>query len=244
MIADESLVGPGFVADSCSDASQFIIASDQDLWDKAGQLHAARALGAKVQAMLSTASGLTYVPEGFLWDLELRRHVRPVGCLTHDPLHVVFEHGCVEEEYTHLLPRLFEEGITWSHIVAFCTADWCFPKMFGSSAKLRSVLNAGRREKFRKTGVFAATASEHLMLLPVFLYFLETVVLPTKPTLSTEIDSYRALACVCALLSQCKTGSPDVSKLTRACRLKGEKFNLAYADHKRTKRKLHWLHHT
>ena len=114
-------------------------------------------------------------PKVFYTTWLCREHVPLADCLTHDPLHVVFEHGCLEEEYTHLLPRLFQEGITWTDIASFCSAAWCFPKSLGPN-RLRYVVGLGRREKYRKTGKFVATASEHLMLLPVFLHFLDSVV--------------------------------------------------------------------
>jgi hypothetical protein len=75
-VVSEQVLSPYMVDLSCCDPARFDLATDEQIWQKVDALHAQHGVGSKksfedTQMMY----GITYCPEGLLWDLPLRRWV-------------------------------------------------------------------------------------------------------------------------------------------------------------------------
>lgn len=65
----------------------------------------------------------------------------------------------------------------------------------------------------------------------------------SRRRLEREIDSYRTLSVVVALVKHGKLGKVDADRLRRAVELRGKAFICAYPDSPCTLHKAHWLYH-
>jgi len=112
---------------SCPDPRRFDSRSDRDFWFQADLL-----------AMLSvtlnvgnfkeqeTIMGLTYNPNGLLWDKDLRGHIRPTAVQTYDPMHCLVSDGICQKELNLVLQRVLDNGVTIERIRATFDRDWHF----------------------------------------------------------------------------------------------------------------------
>ena len=243
-VLKDRIESPYLVHISCNDASRFDLASDADLWTKADQLHAqALVVGGTKKAFeeLQMAYGFTYSPEGLLWDLDLRAHVKPAGCITFDAMHAVLSNGIAQNEAALLITCLKEVGVSFAVLRSFVSADWKFCKALGSQSVLRGCFSDAREHAFKEGGAFKAGASEMLLAFPVLLYFLHSVVAP-QGLLKNQTDSFGKLGKVMRIVQRGKEGINLHAELSQAIQDHAVAFAVAYPDDE-VKPKNHYIHH-
>ena len=106
---------------SCHDSRRFEPSSNADIWSKADKLERMKHDGTS-KSVFDRAQmlyGLTYSPCSLLWDVELRRHVKPIDIITFDVLHATVANGTVQNETGWLLSSLRHAGITWGWSAIF-----------------------------------------------------------------------------------------------------------------------------
>jgi len=191
---------------------------------------------------LQTHYGITYLPEGILWDMDLRRYIRPAEMITFDSMHCLVSNGIVQNETSWLLIALEGVGVTWSAVEKFCTNEsWRFCSSLGSHSRMKACFTKARALNFKSSKEFKAGASEMLMIQPVLLHFCEKVVLPLG-LLVPEIRSYSALGRVLNLICMGKAGQPLHQALKVALREHAKLCGAAY-DVADFKPKNHYVHH-
>ena len=242
--SDLALVGDGLVSLQTCDMSAFEFASDDDLWAKADALEEASKGKKSALKRLEMALGLNYSPEAFLWCKALRPHVRPAMCLTFDQMHILLSQGLADIEYESILPKLISDGVSWDDIHNFCSAAWQTPKTFSRYAKTREAFSLSKRRHWQCNKRFSLSAGEHISLMPIFLHFLETIVAKTHPGRFTrEIQSFRCLTTVVALVKEGKLNASGAEQLERACVARSLAHHRAYPNASLLVLKPHWLLH-
>jgi hypothetical protein len=72
-VVNEQVLSPYVVDLSCCDPARFDLITDEQLWQKVDALHAQHGVGTKKSfAETQIMYGITYCPEGLLWDIPLR----------------------------------------------------------------------------------------------------------------------------------------------------------------------------
>jgi len=242
---DDELPSDQFVRLTCADADKFVAATNDDVWMKADTLAAAHgAIGIGAFKHLETALGFTYIPQGLLYDRDLRSHVRPVDCLTLDQMHCLLSDGLAQDEVSCVLYVLHNLGDTWANINTFMQADWHFCSVHTSGRRaIRTAFSVHREKHFKKTWSFSPGASDMYAIYPILGHYLDRVARPTYgEELDLAIDSYHALGCVIALAKEGKQDAAHAAQLLRACSAHMRKFLLAYPD-KHITPKGHWTFH-
>ena len=242
---DDTPLPAGFVDMSSGDYTRFQHATNEDVWTKAETLRAQFTILNRTNfRALETATGLRYNPLGALYGPELREHVKPIDVLTHDAMHVLFANGLGQLEFSLILQRLEAAGYRWEDIRDWMSSHWRSCRAFGPMARLRDCWNDARAKAFHKTQAYKASASEMLMLFPIFGYYLATEVAP-RGHLAQEIRSYDALELLVGLVKNGKfgrhadTASVDLSNVAKAHQ---DAFVEAYPD-ARVPPKGHWQFH-
>jgi hypothetical protein len=217
---------------SCSDPRLFDCRSDDDWWFAADLL-------SRLQPTLTKAQfeeqerifGLTWNPDGLLWDVELREHVPPIKVQTYDPAHCLLCHGLMQKEMSLLLVRMKAQGTTWESIRVLMAADWrtCHCLGGGRAASCFTAVFSDAREKhFSKTKEFACGASEMLDIIAPFRYFLEMQVGDFAHKLRAEILSFTSLADVMSLISLAKDGRVVADQIAQGLYRHAVRFAAAY----------------
>ena len=241
-VLNERVASPGLVHISCAEVEKFQLASDADLWRKADHLHALCGTTTKTAfEHKQLLYGLTYCPEGLLWDRSLRPYVHPASCTSYDSMHCLVGNGVAQNETGYLLSALKGIGVTWQHLRRYTASDWHFNAASGSSAILRASFAEAREKAWASSGAFKSTASEMLMMQPVLLHFLHTVVQPTNQ-LQPHLASYEALGRLLHIVRLAKDGQPVHGGLQEAAKAHSVLFARAYPGEE-VKPKDHYTHH-
>ena len=250
---DAAIPSPDFVSLTNTDASKLQICTSEDLYEKADTLSRTAPPHMRVgrHRQLQTAMGLRYFPDGLLWDKDLRRHMRMAEAITFDSMHVLLVNGMACDEISFLFGVIMDRTVmrrrvTWDHLRTFVDADFCFCHCYHITGKVSKMLSSAREERYNKDGTIAFGAAEVLLLVPLILYFLEVVVVPSlvppvAPAVPLAVTSFRALARVIALTQAGKLGRTDADHLAHAIRVHGEAYQASYGSS--TKTKPHWLLH-
>ena len=180
--------------------------------------------------MLSKASGISYHQEGLLYDEELREHVLPSEVIMYDGMHVLYSNGIWQHETGLVLHKLSAlprwDDDDWKN---FARADFRNHHHYGTWSGRANTVSAQREAAFKSNASFPCTASEMMMVLPVFLHYLQTVVAKVYD-LGDVLASYEALADVCHLFQQCKFGKPAEPELRAAATRHLRLFKLAHGE--------------
>ena len=241
-VLNERVASPGLVHISCAEVEKFQLASDADLWRKADHLRALCGTITKTAfEHKELLYGLTYCPEGLLWDRSLRPYVQPASCTSYDSMHCLVGNGLAQNETGYLLSALKGIGVTWRQLRQYTASDWHFNVASGSSAILRANFAEAREKAWASSGVFKSTASEMLMMQPVLLHFLYTVVQPTNQ-LQPHLASYEALGRLLHFVRLAKDGQPVHAGLQEAAKAHSVLFARAYPGEE-VKPKDHYTHH-
>ena len=89
LAARSKLIRGRFISVESPDVREFILHDNSSVWEAADEL--ARLKGESPTTLFAkqeTHAGLTYHPEGILWDIPLRRFVRPISAAIVDWMHV------------------------------------------------------------------------------------------------------------------------------------------------------------
>lgn len=217
----------GFVGLRCSDPSLLSRASDGDIWQKADEV---LALAPSHLQAGQTARGIKRVPLGVIFDHELRPHCPPIQTSTHDAMHILNGMACLEMSLT-LVAMFRHNWLSWSGVRMWMESGWKFCGAFsGASSELKAAWNDARQKAFQKNKEFKAGASELIMIIPLFNYFLHCVVKPCG-ILDKEIRSFTSLARICGFIKQGKFArdvSSTASGLDAMFAEHAEAFNGAY----------------
>ena len=216
-----------FVGLDCSDPTLFARATNEDIWQKADEVSALPPARLKEG---QTARGIKCVPGGLLFDCELRPHCPPIDTSTHDAMHILNGMACTEMSL--LLTAMFRHpSLSWGSVRAWMDTNWKFCGAFsGAPAELKAAWNVARETAFGKHKEFKAGASELIMIIPVFGYFLECVAKP-RGILEKEIRSFAALALIYAFVKEGKFGRDlraTASGLDAVFAEHAKRFNDAY----------------
>lgn len=178
---------------SCCEPSEFIMNSDQCLFQKADRLQAAhRRRDANTDA-LATELGINYVPTSMLFDPSMRGLYKPVTHTIRDWMHMLVSEGvagtelclCIKECLRHVSIDVIH---TYTH-------QFRLPKVRGGSVP---------KEFFTMKSLGDHTmkhfASEQLTMIPLFNAFLQDIMRSLK-VMPHHIQSFALLEELVALLS-------------------------------------------
>ena len=196
------------------DPTDFLPASDQDLWDAQDELIRQQPLLTKTQLeQLETACGQNCEPLGLMACQELRPYVKPTRS-SFDSWHCYFVGGAAEVELDLLVKALYKLRFSTENIQAFCNDRWV----------------PAHSLKFTASGL-KGMAGDVLRAVFLFKHMCLTVLQPAGLLLS-KCTSFCALAEVVQCLQDMKLFEivPDEAK-ARLCALQTEhagKFKAAY----------------
>ena len=147
--------------------------SDGSLFAQADDLVAAHGhVNSVTFKNLEKASGLTYRPEAALWDERFRKVVLPITMTRYDPTHIFYSNGVIGKELELLLSKLAGLGVRFDTLATFFGAAWRSPLR---KLRMDDYVNDARAKHFRKTGNYAARASDIMAIVPVMRHFLYSV---------------------------------------------------------------------
>ena len=226
---------------TCGDARLCDFATDADIWEKVDSLQDQQAALTKSSfEALQMAYGLTFNADSLLYDAELRAHLRPCSLIRYDAMHCVLSNGIAQHEMALLLDALRAHSIGWEQLRAFAASDLQFHRAGGGAPSLRDCFSVAREKAFKDNGSFKAGAAEMLMVLPVVLFFLETVV-STAGVREDQILSFKELWRTQQCIRRGKDGRCDANELASAIRDHAAAFGKAYGP--KVKPKNHFLLH-
>ena len=219
---------------TCPDPRLFDARSNGDWWfaaDLLSELHPRLTRGQFEEQ--ERLLGLTYNPQGLLWDLELRRICPPISVQTYDPAHCFLCSGLAQKEIGLLLNKLKDAGMGFATIRTFMEADWRTCGCFGGKrapSKFASVFSKARDKHWRKSLEFGCGANELLDIVAPFRYFLEMQGDGFRQVFNREVASFCALADCIALLTMAKDGLPVADELAQKLHRHALRFVAAYGD--------------
>ena len=153
--------GANIVDITCVNKADIDCKTDADVWADCD--HLVRNVGHPDFKEIESCSGITYHPEGILFDLELRKSFKPSSSHRYDALHVLFSNGLLAAELM-LFMKLAKQhtGKYFASFREYCErAEWHSP----GTVKPQGVFSAAR-EKSSDTSLKAG-ASEQLVVYPV-----------------------------------------------------------------------------
>jgi len=187
---------------SSHDVSKMVKATNAQIWANADRLkakHADRILGRCTKAefdKLSVATGFTFSESGLVWDVDLRRWVRPADQITFDSMHNLYSNGLCQFECSLLFGRLFSLGFEFDDFRTFINSRFNICRTLGLRSHLVGCASQKRQNHLKSSGTFVCNASEMLLLRPVLLHFLQRV-LQIKFDIKKELASFEALSDMC-----------------------------------------------
>jgi hypothetical protein len=199
-------VPPPFLHISEGNYMDFQLQSDSDVFLLADNLAAMKARGVTAVSFNQTQkhSGLTYAPEGLLWDVTVRGWLGPT-CANFDPTHIYFSNGIFGSE-TQLLfdeiERMSKKNqcvISSRHFIDFVSSSWATPS-------LPSCLHSNISERQKAASLVLkdrGTASQQLSMFPLLDCFVRTSLL-SHPALKLKVDSFLQLCSVIRAVRRAK----------------------------------------
>ena len=172
-----------------------MIASWRRMQQRADDYKARRMTAADFQ-LWQQASGITWDAESLLASPLLEGVLKPCKQWVHDWLHCLLSNGIFALGAFLLLSSLDVWDTLFNHV-----AMWFLPKHL-QGINIKSLFEAGRVKKHRKSEKINATASELMTLEPILTYFVEKVALPAGSYVP-QCEAYLALATVVQMF-QCK----------------------------------------
>ena len=216
---------------SCTDVRCFDRCTNRDLWDKADMLVREKGrLGVGAFKQLTVAIGINYEPEGILFDIPLRRFLKPCDIVCYDSMHCVLSNGLAQNEVALLLCELDRHHVTWSHLRLFADSNWQVDRTSAlNSNPIKECFSTARERALKDSGHFKATASEMLLLMPILLFFLDTIV-AVKSICEDQVASFRALYQFQACIRLAKDGQCRPAEVERTCSTHAVAFKKAYGE--------------
>lgn len=179
----------GLVDTSCSDRSQLVRATNEDVWGKFDELAAIRATTRIGRfGLLQTAAGLRYLPHGVLANPSLRPYVKPVDGNMHDPMHIYVSNGVMNFEL-HALFTYAGFSDCYSAMRLLTEAAWHLPKLRRNISIKRPFDEAHEKASHNEQKCFKCQASELLTVVPLVRYYMDMAIAPRHPI---QAASFRA----------------------------------------------------
>lgn len=185
--------------------SDFDLSKDSDVWESVDHLAAQLPLLRNAAfEELQKCIGFAHNPDGLLLDRRLREHVKPISCNTWDFMHTYLQGGVASVEVHLFLSSCKKKiGLSFSHVLLFCQADW----RFQNSTILTSLKHVFSEEREACTKEsFKGGASELLSALPILAHFADRTC-NGRHELQKEVASLIALSPVVSCISRLGLGS-------------------------------------
>jgi hypothetical protein len=204
------------------------VRSDEDVFNTADLLARSQAtMNPTDFENLERSCGFTYVPAAPLWDLELRRFLRPVSTTRYDPTHIFYSNGIVNKELELLLTKLQEVGVGFEVLANFFGLPWKSPLR---KLIMNTFFSEARGKHFKKKGSYSSQASDLVALIPPMRHFLYSVP-GLYDLMPLEARSWDALADVHASMRKCKNGVvTELNVLRQRLEEHGDRVQEAYGD--------------
>ena len=107
---------------ACSDVKKLGLKTDADVWRQADEV--AASLGTASFKLKQQTRGITYHADAILFDIPLRRHIKPATCNRVDVMHVIFSNGVLAAEVMLFLQALNEKHGFYFKAVRDFLAPW------------------------------------------------------------------------------------------------------------------------
>jgi hypothetical protein len=172
--------------------ADFDLNTDNDIWEVIDNMALQQPLLNKQRFdQLQKCLGFVHNPNGLLADVPLREHVKPISCHTWDFMHTFLQGGVASVECLLFLSACRQKlGVRFSHIAAFCDADWSFQDR-RALANIKQVFSDERESCTHDS--FKGNASELLSALPLLAHFAE-VTCSSRADIQNELESLLAAA--------------------------------------------------
>jgi len=206
------LEGGRFVSVSCHTPSKFRAFSDSSLWQAADKLAELAQTHCSKSALedLEKALGLCYDAAGILWDLPLRRAVRPISVSIYDWCHIFVASGVGNTALWQFLKHAKRETeLTFSDIDRFMQ-NWNWPAATRNLPK--ACFSRAREKACHEADKFKCGASEFLDLYPVLRSLVEVYKLEAHIPLQVRalLGLFRVLDLLLACSFAIHEGSHDL----------------------------------
>lgn len=195
---------------TCSDFTRMHFRTDNDVWTLADQVAAATK---EDRALEQQMTGINYHENAVLFDMALRRHVRPRSN-TFDPMHILYANGIVNSEVMLFLHDAKEEHEVTFTEVRTSLQDWSYPKSWVYTPPAAAF--SAHREKTSHDSL-KCSATELLSVYPALRHFVLEALSASK-ALTAQRESLLALFRVCDLVKEAtrlKQNTDDVEPLAR-----------------------------
>ena len=125
-------------------------------------------------AELQTTLGWNYAPGSIMFNEVTRSLIDPTSTTTYDWMHIIFVHGIFGANMGQVMLKLKEQGVTYAKLHSYLQ-DFKWPRSI-STVSGKDTCEPKRAKSCWSDGLFKATASESLSVLPVFAnYFTDFI---------------------------------------------------------------------
>ena len=208
----------GWLVDvSCPDPRRFQIKTSDEIFDQCDVL-AELARAGHTNTDIDTHGmrcGLTYNPDGLLWDLQLRPFAHVLETWTYDGSHTLYGDGILQRELSETLRVInADTRRTFTELRSLFEASWRTCSTFVGRSRefgtaLASMINPKREKYFREHGKVPGQMTDIISLLPVVEFFVEHVNMEQRHPL--ELERFRAGCRVNTQYWKCKA-SHDIER--------------------------------
>ena len=217
---------------ACPNIDEIGQLTDEDVWGKVADIESSRHLNVRGTKNLYEANlqglGLNDLPDGLLFERDLRPFVRPASVNTFDIMHILYSQGLVG--YTMFL---FLQETKWHHDVyypeveAYLKDAWCWHRL-GTHASPSEVFNK-TREKASHEAVKAG-ATELLTVYPAIRHWiLVHPVLSKCKLIKKARDALLALFAVCDTIEEARrTFGEAMRPLANRMKTENQTFMVAF----------------
>ena len=191
---DDSILPPGAFSLNATSLQGKRRNTNDDIWAMADQLHDLATTG-RSYGDLAKHYGLTYNPDGLLWDKGLRQTHLPIDHYIRDWTHILVSGGVANSEVHGVVKALKDNGVPLKLLGDF-SLEVVLPRKYGTVSQ--TWLAPSRfDDKGRELHSFA---SYMLTLLPIIGCFLQDMIQP-HGILQDHIERFLKLVTVVGLLS-------------------------------------------
>lgn len=218
------------VAHTCGDAGKLVLHTTATIDAVVRRLATAKpVMGKTAFDELQTRLGWKFAVGSLVESTRLLRIADPTEHALYDWMHVFFVQGAFNIHMGLLAQALRGFSITYKMLDEY-VGEWRWPVHLGSKVGRSSgPLSQKRSHSSWESGVFKATASEGLSLLPILAHFLERVgVAATSAELKAHIDCFQKLCAVVTLIRSAARARVDPASLRAAAEEYLQAFKLMY----------------
>lgn len=169
----------GWLVDvGCPNPRRFQLKSSAEIFEQADILEALARRGNHDDVISEQGQkfGLTYNPNGLLWDQQLRPFVGVRETWTYDGAHTLYCDGILQRELSELFGAI-DARRAFSELRALFGAGWkgCAALASNLQSALSSAVSSKREAYFHKNGKLPGQASDIIALFPCLEFYLESL---------------------------------------------------------------------